>query len=229
MASDVLAFLHHTRPGHLSGGWGNGCHLKTLSPRSFRPKRGKNEKRGPKDHLEPGHGREGRLSSTSCRRRSSSSPRAIIDTFRGRISPETGEVLLPEIGLTAEELERISRIVMVACGTSWHAGPGGKVSFGGILPHPGGRGLGLRVPLPEPACRSQDPAYSDLPIRRDGRYPGRHAGRTRQRGPGLGHLQRRGQQHRPGGRRGDLYPRRTGNRGGLHQGLYHPVGGPLSS
>jgi glucosamine--fructose-6-phosphate aminotransferase (isomerizing) len=53
-------------------------------------------------------------------------PQCIIDTFRGRISPETGEVTLPEFGLEAQALQKIKRVVIVACGTSWHAGLVGK-------------------------------------------------------------------------------------------------------
>ena len=48
-------------------------------------------------------------------------PQAILNTYRGRIDPETGEVELPEIGLNEEQLRGIERIALVACGTSWHA------------------------------------------------------------------------------------------------------------
>ena len=48
-------------------------------------------------------------------------PQAILSTFRGRVEPETGVVMLPEIGLAPRELQGLSRIVLVACGTSWHA------------------------------------------------------------------------------------------------------------
>jgi glucosamine--fructose-6-phosphate aminotransferase (isomerizing) len=48
-------------------------------------------------------------------------PRAITDTFRGRISPESGACYLPDLNLTTEELRGIRRIVLVACGTSHHA------------------------------------------------------------------------------------------------------------
>ena len=48
-------------------------------------------------------------------------PQAILNTISGRIVPDTGEVDLPEIGLDAEELAKIERIALVACGTSWHA------------------------------------------------------------------------------------------------------------
>jgi glutamine---fructose-6-phosphate transaminase (isomerizing) len=48
-------------------------------------------------------------------------PQAITNTVSGRINPETGAVILPEINLTAADLANIDRIFLVACGTSWHA------------------------------------------------------------------------------------------------------------
>ena len=48
-------------------------------------------------------------------------PQAITNTVSGRINPETGNVSLPEIGLSDKDLENIDRIFLVACGTSWHA------------------------------------------------------------------------------------------------------------
>jgi len=53
-------------------------------------------------------------------------PRAITDTFRGRISPETGDCFLPDLNLTADELRAFTRVVLVACGTSYHAGLVGR-------------------------------------------------------------------------------------------------------
>jgi glucosamine--fructose-6-phosphate aminotransferase (isomerizing) len=48
-------------------------------------------------------------------------PQALINTLRGRIDPQNGRVELPEITLTGKELKNIERIMLVACGTSWHA------------------------------------------------------------------------------------------------------------
>jgi glucosamine--fructose-6-phosphate aminotransferase (isomerizing) len=48
-------------------------------------------------------------------------PQAIINTVSGRINLETGAIELPEIHLEAEDLQKIDRIFLVACGTSWHA------------------------------------------------------------------------------------------------------------
>ncbi len=53
-------------------------------------------------------------------------PRAITDTFRGRVSLETGDCFLPDVNLTAEELAAFSRVILVACGTSYHAGLVGR-------------------------------------------------------------------------------------------------------
>lgn len=53
-------------------------------------------------------------------------PRAVSDTLRGRFSIETGAVNLEEFGLVQEQIEGISKIFIVACGTSWHAALTGK-------------------------------------------------------------------------------------------------------
>lgn len=56
-------------------------------------------------------------------------PRSIMDTIRGRISHESGKVY-PEFisgsGLSEEDIRKIERIYLVACGTSWHAALIGK-------------------------------------------------------------------------------------------------------
>ncbi len=59
-------------------------------------------------------------------------PRALIDTFRGRINPEEGEVVLEELSLTPEELKDIHKIFLVACGTSFHAAMVGKFLLEGL-------------------------------------------------------------------------------------------------
>jgi len=49
-------------------------------------------------------------------------PRSIKDCMRGRIYPNEGKVQLGGIKEFAEKLKNIDRIIIVACGTSWHAG-----------------------------------------------------------------------------------------------------------
>ncbi|MFV0438844.1 MAG: glutamine--fructose-6-phosphate transaminase (isomerizing) [Desulfopila sp.] len=48
-------------------------------------------------------------------------PQALTNTLSGRINAETGDISIPEIYLTQEDLQNIDRIFIVACGTSWHA------------------------------------------------------------------------------------------------------------
>ncbi len=45
----------------------------------------------------------------------------LAEAFRGRVELESADVVLPEIKLTDQQLEKIKRIVLVACGTAWHA------------------------------------------------------------------------------------------------------------
>jgi glutamine---fructose-6-phosphate transaminase (isomerizing) len=49
-------------------------------------------------------------------------PRSIKDCMRGRIYPSEGFVQLGGIKEYAEKLKNIDRIIIIACGTSWHAG-----------------------------------------------------------------------------------------------------------
>ncbi len=49
-------------------------------------------------------------------------PRAIIDTLRGRISEDTGDVFLDDASMDKDYLKEIKRIYVIACGTSYYAG-----------------------------------------------------------------------------------------------------------
>jgi len=53
-------------------------------------------------------------------------PWAIRETVLGRASLETGEVFLEEMKLDKAALAAIDRVVILACGTSWHSGLVGK-------------------------------------------------------------------------------------------------------
>ena len=53
-------------------------------------------------------------------------PWAIKETLVGRVSVEQGDVLLPEINLDDATLGGLTRAVLLACGTSWHAALVGK-------------------------------------------------------------------------------------------------------
>lgn len=53
-------------------------------------------------------------------------PRSVADTLRGRFNPESGKVNIDEFGLTIKDLEKIEKVFIAACGTSWHAALIGK-------------------------------------------------------------------------------------------------------
>ena len=53
-------------------------------------------------------------------------PRAVRDTFIGRISLDTGKAFLDSIDISEAEFRDFTNIKIVACGTSWHAGLAGK-------------------------------------------------------------------------------------------------------
>jgi glucosamine--fructose-6-phosphate aminotransferase (isomerizing) len=53
-------------------------------------------------------------------------PRAVADSIRGRASLEQGDVTLDGMELPEDYARSLERIVIVACGTSWHAGLSGR-------------------------------------------------------------------------------------------------------
>ena len=53
-------------------------------------------------------------------------PMAIKETVLGRASVETGKVFLQEIQIPDEVLRAVERVVILACGTSWHSALVGK-------------------------------------------------------------------------------------------------------
>ncbi|HEX8116646.1 MAG TPA: glutamine--fructose-6-phosphate transaminase (isomerizing), partial [Pyrinomonadaceae bacterium] len=53
-------------------------------------------------------------------------PRAVRDTVQGRISHDTGRIYMDEMDITPEEFKSFDRVLVAACGTSWHAGLAGK-------------------------------------------------------------------------------------------------------
>ncbi len=56
-------------------------------------------------------------------------PRSIRDTFRGRLRFDTNEIRLGGLYPVHDKLINAKRIIIVACGTSWHAGLVGEYLF----------------------------------------------------------------------------------------------------
>jgi glucosamine--fructose-6-phosphate aminotransferase (isomerizing) len=53
-------------------------------------------------------------------------PRAVRDTFTGRMFEESGEIFFNDLQLTSADWAKIKKVHIIACGTSWHAGLVGK-------------------------------------------------------------------------------------------------------
>jgi glucosamine--fructose-6-phosphate aminotransferase (isomerizing) len=53
-------------------------------------------------------------------------PRAVRDTTLGRVSQDTGHIFLDQMEITEAEFRAATKINIIACGTSWHAGQAGK-------------------------------------------------------------------------------------------------------
>ncbi len=56
-------------------------------------------------------------------------PRAIHDTFRGRVLPDSSAVMLGGLHKVMDSISEAERIIIVGCGTSWHAGLLGEYLF----------------------------------------------------------------------------------------------------
>lgn len=56
-------------------------------------------------------------------------PRAIHDTFRGRVLPDLSGIMLGGLHNILETISQAEKIIIVGCGTSWHAGLLGEYIF----------------------------------------------------------------------------------------------------
>lgn len=56
-------------------------------------------------------------------------PRSIFDSFRGRFDVETGEIRMRSMEDYQQRLKEIKRLILIGCGTSWHAGLVGEYLF----------------------------------------------------------------------------------------------------
>lgn len=56
-------------------------------------------------------------------------PRSIHDSIRGRFDPKTGEFAMRSLKEFEHKIKNLKRIIIVGCGTSWHAGLVGEYLF----------------------------------------------------------------------------------------------------
>ena len=108
-------------------------------------------------------------------------PRAILDTLAGRILPESGDVFFETLPLPDERLRALKKVLIVACGTSWHAGLVGKFLIEGLSRLPVEVDLGSEY-------RYRDPVVEEgtlcIPISQSGETADTLAGLREARGKG---------------------------------------------
>jgi glucosamine--fructose-6-phosphate aminotransferase (isomerizing) len=148
-------------------------------------------------------------------------PKAIADTLLGRFTPQ-GRLHLDEMRLSDDDLREVDKIIVIACGTSFHVGLIAKYAIEALDPDPVRGGAGQRVPLPRPDHRPVHHGDRDQPVRRDDGHADGGAARPRAEGQGAGDLQHQRLDHPAGVRRGALHLRRSGDRGRLDEGVPDP-------
>ena len=183
--------------------------------------------RGRGGHLGRGGRREGRLRRPSCSRRSTSSP-----TPSPRRSPTACRAGRRGGPLRARHLDDdflndIERIVIVACGTSYHAGLVGRYAIEQWARIPVEMDIASEYRYRDPVMGPNDLVIGITQSGRDGRHAGGHAARAGARREGDGAHQHHGEPGDPRRRHRPLHPRRPrdGRRG--DEDLHRPVGGDV--
>ncbi len=124
VASDVPAILHHTRDiffladGDMAVVTPEGVHLSDFEGRPVRRQI---------QHVtwDPIQAEKGGFKHFMLKE-IYEQPRAVRDTALGRVSQDTGHIFLDQMEISEAEFRAASKINIIACGTSWHAGQAGK-------------------------------------------------------------------------------------------------------
>ena len=153
-------------------------------------------------------------------------PWALQETVLGRVSEERARVFLGELEIPEAALREVEQVVLVACGTSWHAALVGKFLLEQLAR--------VRVEVDYGSeFRYRDPIVGDRTLAvvitqsgRNRRHPGRAARGARKGRPQHRRLQRRRQHGHARVRRHGLHPRGSGDRGRVHQGIHVAVARP---
>ena len=159
----------------------------------------------------------------SCARRSTSS-RGRSPTRCSAATTRDGALQLDEIRITEDELRDVDKIIIIALRHRVLRRPGREVRHRALDPDPVRGRAGPRVPLPRPDPDPRHAGRRDQPVRRDRRHPDGDPARPRAARQGAGDLQHQRLDDPARVRRGDLHPRRPGDRGRLDQGLPDPAG-----
>ncbi len=148
-------------------------------------------------------------------------PRAVADTLRGRMLLSEGDVHFEGWNLSPEKVRSLTKVTILACGTSWHSGVAGKHMIESLARIPVEVELASEFRYRDPIV---DSSHLAVAISQSGETADTLAAFKEAKARGAtrhGHLQRDGQ--RDDARGGDLgaHQRRPGDRRGVHQGVHH--------
>ncbi len=103
-------------------------------------------------------------------------PTAVAETLGGKVSLETGELTIDSPLLTPERMAAFDRVLLLACGTSWHSALIGKFLIEGMARMPVEVDYGSEFRYRRPVVGRPNPDVRDLAVGRDGRHRGRALG-----------------------------------------------------
>lgn len=83
-------------------------------------------------------------------------PRAVEDTLRGRVALESGDVVEAELGLDGQVAQGVERVLLLACGTSYHASLVGRYWIEQLARVPAHAELASEVRYREPVLGPKD-------------------------------------------------------------------------
>ncbi len=151
---------------------------------------------------------------------------AVAETIADRLPGDDG-VDLSELELDDDYLRDLQRIVIVACGTSYHAGLVGRYAIEEWARVPVEMDIASEYRYRNPVIGKRRPGDRHHPVGRDGRHPGGDAPRPRERRQGAGDHQRDGQPGDPRRRRRPLHARRPRGQRRRDQDLRRPGRGDV--
>ena len=99
-------------------------------------------------------------------------PESLCNTLRGHLLEDEGTSRVSGLNLSDEELKQVERIIITACGTSWHSALIGEYMLEEMARIPVEVEYASRVPLPQPGGGQPHAGHRHLPERRDRRHAG---------------------------------------------------------
>ena len=123
-------------------------------------------------------------------------PQTVENALRGRLDMDEATAVIGGLNLTAQQLRRIDRIVLTACGTSWHAGLVGEYMLEEFARIPTEVEYASELRYRNPPIGENTLVFAITQSGENGGYSGRDARMSAQGSPDSGDLQCRWFHHR---------------------------------